>query len=115
MAGINGYISDPVEHIQVIYPLLLDIALLETRSTFDKAKTPTECYDSNVCDNLRVVKSNDTRISGTVSTFFGFVHQLLWCIAFPLGVHKELNLLLDRSSMNLREVIGSNKGIAQHL
>ncbi|KAH8590736.1 heterokaryon incompatibility protein-domain-containing protein [Bisporella sp. PMI_857] len=91
---MQSFIIDAVGHRQVISPLLLDIAFLETLSLFDEAKAQAEHM---------------------VSTFFAFLRRLLWSIPFPIRALRKLEKELDMNCGTLRGVIASEKKIALDL
>src|SRR5437667_11764647 len=101
--------------MQIVNPLLLDIAFLETRVRFDEARAQAERSRSNVHINARRLRASEVLISDMVSTFFKFLHGLLRYIVIPVGVLPQLERQLDVESSVLRSVIASNKQIALDL
>jgi len=98
-----------------INPLLLDIALLETLSLFDKARAQAERHRSIIHESRRRFKRNNVLVSDITAVFFKFLRRLLWSIFSPIILLGTLETELDLNATQLRSVIISNNDIASNL
>jgi hypothetical protein len=106
---------DAEKHDQILNPLVLDIALLETKIFFGQVKEKDDRHRSKIINNAQTLTANDIWVSAMQSTFIAFLQQILVSIFFPSYIRDQLNRQLDLSSTILSRAIDSNKRIASDL